>query len=192
MNLNKYTIFFLIVFLFSGCSTIQDNLSLKKNSGVDQFLVEKKDPLVLPPDFEELPVPTTLTTQDTEVEKNDENLDIKSLFKEKSKGNLADNSTSKNDLSIKDSIMKKINKNYSPFDNTITTAPIESYFYLGKSYHINGFQDSAIKYLNEFKELATKKHYLKDESKKIIKWCENVKTIANNCLLYTSPSPRDS
>ena len=88
MNLNKYTIFFLIVFLFSGCSTIQDNLSLKKNSGVDQFLVEKKDPLVLPPDFEELPVPTTLTTQDTEVEKNDENLDIKSLFKEKSKGNL--------------------------------------------------------------------------------------------------------
>ena len=31
MNLNKYTIFFLIVFLFSGCSTIKDNLSLKKN-----------------------------------------------------------------------------------------------------------------------------------------------------------------
>ena len=111
MNLNKYTIFFLMVFLFSGCSTIKDNLSLKKNSGVDQFLVEKKDPLVLPPDFEELPVPTTLTTQDTEVEKNDENLDIKSLFKEKSKGNLADNSSSKNDLSIKDSIMKKISKN---------------------------------------------------------------------------------
>ena len=111
MNLNKYTIFFLIFFLFSCWSTIKDNLSLKKNSGVDQFLVEKKDPLVLPPDFEELPVPTTLTTQDTEVEKNDENLDIKSLFKEKSKGNLADNSTSKNDLSIKDSIMKKIRKN---------------------------------------------------------------------------------
>ena len=74
-------------------------------------MVEKKDPLVLPPDFEELPVPTTSITQDTDVEKNDENLDIKSLFKEKSKGNLADNSTSKNDLSIKDSIMKKISKN---------------------------------------------------------------------------------
>ena len=74
-------------------------------------MVEKKDPLVLPPDFEELPVPTALITQDTELEKNDQNLDIKSLFKEKSKGNLADNSTSKNDPSIKESIMKKINKN---------------------------------------------------------------------------------
>ena len=75
---------------------------------------------------------------------------------------------------------KKINKNYSPFDNTITTAPIEANFYLGKSYHINGFQDSAIKYLKKFKELASKKHYLKSENEKIIKWCENEKIVDDN------------
>ena len=75
---------------------------------------------------------------------------------------------------------KKINKNYSPFDNTITTAPIEANFYLGKSYHINGFQDSAIIYLKKFKELASKKHYLKSENEKILKWCENEKIVADN------------
>ena len=78
---------------------------------------------------------------------------------------------------------KKISKNYSPFDNTITTAPIEANFYLGKSYHINGFQDSAIIYLKKFKEMASKKHYLKSENEKLIKWCENKK------MVKSSPSP---
>ena len=49
---------------------------------------------------------------------------------------------------------KKISKNYSPFDNTITTAPIEANFYLGKSYHINGFQDSAIIYLKKIQRVG--------------------------------------
>ena len=75
---------------------------------------------------------------------------------------------------------KKINKDYSPFDNTITTAPIEANFYLGKSYHINGLQDSASKYLKKFKELASKKHYLKSENEKLIMWCENKKTVTDN------------
>ncbi|MEK9619500.1 MAG: hypothetical protein VW078_05335 [Flavobacteriales bacterium] len=75
---------------------------------------------------------------------------------------------------------KKISKNYSPFDNTITTAPIEANFYLGKSYHINGFQDSAIIYLKKFKELASKKHYLKSENEKLLKWCENEKIVTDN------------
>ena len=75
---------------------------------------------------------------------------------------------------------EKINKYYSPFDNTITTAPIEANFYLGKSYHINELQDSAIKYLNKFKDLASKKHYLKSENLRLIKWCENRKIIADN------------
>ena len=69
INLNKYTILFLIVFFLNGCSTIKENLTLKKKSNVDQFLVEKKNPLVLPPNFEELPIPITLITQDPEVEK---------------------------------------------------------------------------------------------------------------------------
>ena len=30
---------------------------MQKNSSADEFLVKKKDPLILPPDFENLPIP---------------------------------------------------------------------------------------------------------------------------------------
>jgi PBP1b-binding outer membrane lipoprotein LpoB len=111
MNLSKYITLFLTVFFLNGCSTIKDNLSLKKKTNVDQFLVDKKDPLVLPPDFDELPLPTSLTTQEIEAEEKDENFNIKKLLNNKSKVNLADNNVQKTEPSIKKLIMKKINKN---------------------------------------------------------------------------------
>ena len=39
----------------ASCSS--DALTLKKKSGTDEFLVEKKSPLVLPPDYGKLPLP---------------------------------------------------------------------------------------------------------------------------------------
>ena len=33
--------------------------SNKKKNGSDEFLVEKKSPLVMPPNYDELPIPTT-------------------------------------------------------------------------------------------------------------------------------------
>ena len=42
--------------LFS-CQSVKDNLSLKKKESVDEFLIEKKNPLVVPPEFSKLPVP---------------------------------------------------------------------------------------------------------------------------------------
>ena len=48
---------FLILFFLTSCQSAQDAFSLKKKSTSDEFLVEKKSPLVLPPDFEMLPVP---------------------------------------------------------------------------------------------------------------------------------------
>ena len=52
--------FFYIITIFcfvSACGS--DALTLKKKSSTDEFLVEKKSPLVLPPDFNELPLPKT-------------------------------------------------------------------------------------------------------------------------------------
>ena len=74
----------------------------------------------------------------------------------------------------------KVNKNYSPFDNSIQTAPVEVYFYLGRSYLYNNFQDSAIKYLNKFLSISSKKHYLKSETEKIIQQCRNYFTVNKN------------
>ena len=44
-------------------------LSIKGKPSPDEFLVEKKNPLVLPPNFDELPEPGK--TQSSEVNKND-------------------------------------------------------------------------------------------------------------------------
>ena len=43
------------------------HLTLKKKSSSDEFLVEKKSPLVLPPNYGELPLPN----EDNKKEKNE-------------------------------------------------------------------------------------------------------------------------
>jgi hypothetical protein len=55
-------IYKLIFFLFLtniliSCQSLEDGFSLKKKNEADVFLVEKKNPLVVPPDFGELPLP---------------------------------------------------------------------------------------------------------------------------------------
>ena len=62
----------LISFLFlTACQSAKDALTLKKKESGDEFLVEKKSPLVLPPDFNELPVPDDIKIKDSKDENND-------------------------------------------------------------------------------------------------------------------------
>ena len=55
--MNKF--FFLIILLFTitSCQNLKDALQGKKYESSDEFLVIKKNPLVLPPNFNELPTP---------------------------------------------------------------------------------------------------------------------------------------
>ena len=50
---------FLLIFIFFllSCQSAKDALTLKKKSTTDEFLVEKKSPLVMPPDYGKLPKP---------------------------------------------------------------------------------------------------------------------------------------
>ena len=42
----------------SGCSTLKDGLEGNKRSkSAEEFLIDSKNPLTLPPDFDNLPVP---------------------------------------------------------------------------------------------------------------------------------------
>ena len=52
-------IYFLIqiIFLFTSCSTLKDGFKNQKKGNSDEFLVEKKSPLIMPPDYGELPIP---------------------------------------------------------------------------------------------------------------------------------------
>ena len=52
----KYFLIFLLLFL-SSCQSVKNALSGKKYENSDEFLVIKKNPLILPPNFNELPTP---------------------------------------------------------------------------------------------------------------------------------------
>ena len=54
--IKKLFILILFIPLFS-CQSVKDALTGKKYESSDEFLVIKKNPLVLPPDFNELPSP---------------------------------------------------------------------------------------------------------------------------------------
>ena len=57
--MKKNNLFLLITFLLAltSCQSVKDGLSGAKSSNNDEFLVQKKNPLVLPPKFSELPEP---------------------------------------------------------------------------------------------------------------------------------------
>ena len=103
MKLFKFYIAISIAIILSSCGTIRDGFSNQKKNNSDEFLVEKKSPLVMPPDYNELPIPS-----EEKVEK--ETNDIKSLIS-KSKQDEIDENSNKKSSSFEGSILKKIKKN---------------------------------------------------------------------------------
>tara|TARA_B100000902_G_C27262727_1_gene891726 strand:- start:532 stop:840 length:309 start_codon:yes stop_codon:yes gene_type:complete len=54
----KIFLYLVIIFLtLNACQATKDALTLKKKPSSDEFLVEKKSPLVLPPNYGDLPKP---------------------------------------------------------------------------------------------------------------------------------------
>ena len=53
----KFVLIFFILSFLTSCQSVKDGIALKKKEAADEFLVEKKNPLVEPPEFGELPVP---------------------------------------------------------------------------------------------------------------------------------------
>jgi hypothetical protein len=103
MKLFKFYIAISIAIILSSCGTIRDGFSNQKKNNSDEFLVEKKSPLVMPPDYNELPIPN-----EEKIEK--ETKDIKSLIS-KSKQEEINEDLNKKNSSFEDSILKKIKKN---------------------------------------------------------------------------------
>tara|TARA_B100002019_G_scaffold59460_1_gene50972 strand:+ start:176 stop:493 length:318 start_codon:yes stop_codon:yes gene_type:complete len=103
MKYFKILIFFqLILFLYS-CSTVKEGFTNQKKSSSDEFLVEKKSPLVMPPDYNDLPVPD----QNKETAETNENK-IKDLVTKNENENGQNNNSVEGNLDIEQSILKKI------------------------------------------------------------------------------------
>ena len=77
-------IFFLLFGVLLGCQSIKKTLSLKKGESVDEFLIEKKNPLVLPPDYSELPVPKSQNEIKKDSTKN-EDIDLSQVLEKSDK-----------------------------------------------------------------------------------------------------------
>ena len=103
----KKTIFLmLLIFLVTSCAdtwgNVKRGLTGAKQNSTDEFLVQKKDPLVLPPDFESLPSPS-----DRE-EAIEEMSSFEKTLKQTSETEITTSSTGS---SAEDSILKQIRKN---------------------------------------------------------------------------------
>ena len=90
-----------LVFFATSCAGTYDSVKRgitgQKQSTTDEFLIEKKDPLILPPDYENLPTPDERNAASEEISVFEENLEI----------SVEENSSSSTD-SVENSILKKI------------------------------------------------------------------------------------
>ena len=99
----KFYIVICIAISLSSCGTLKEGFSNQKKNNSDEFLVQKKAPLVMPPDYNELPIPN-----ETKVEKQTN--DFKSLIS-KSKNEEIKEVSDEKKLTFEDLILKKIKKN---------------------------------------------------------------------------------
>tara|TARA_Y100000996_G_scaffold404574_1_gene378819 strand:- start:199 stop:501 length:303 start_codon:yes stop_codon:yes gene_type:complete len=100
--MKKIIIYFLFLNLLSACESAREGFSLKKEDNSDEFLVEKKNPLVMPPDYENLPKPEDFQSFKKENKQNE--------FEEviNNTKNVISNDKSKK-TSIEQSVIEKIN-----------------------------------------------------------------------------------
>jgi len=88
-----------VIFFVTSCDTMgtaKKALTGAKKNTTDEFLVKKKDPLILPPDYENLPIPDESATTN----------EYSSTFEKNLEALIEDNSSTSS--SVENSILKKI------------------------------------------------------------------------------------
>ena len=103
---NIFIIFTISLFLLSCSDTLKGFKLKKKSTSGDEFLIQKKDPLVLPPDFSKLPNPDE-EVKEKKREDNEES-QIEMLLKEDNSDVQENENYNSSDSGLKKSILKKI------------------------------------------------------------------------------------
>ena len=93
-------ILFLLIFITScgTFDTVKRGLTGQKKQSSDEFLIKKKDPLILPPDFEELPLQDEIIAETEEISNFEKSLETSM------------EETSSSSGTLEESILKKIQK----------------------------------------------------------------------------------
>ena len=110
MKMHKFYIIFLsLAIILSSCQKLSEGMiGSKRSKTSDEFLVHKKKPLVMPPDFDDMPSPRQNKQQEEEPSASSES--IEDLLNIKKKEN-DESFESGNDSSLEQSILKKIKTN---------------------------------------------------------------------------------
>ena len=102
---NKFIYLIFLLLFLNACQNVTDGLAGNKNENSDEFLIEKKNPLEIPPDFGSLPEPAKKNSDIDRTKKINEN--IEELIKKES----PQKETTSLDQSAEDFVLKQIKKN---------------------------------------------------------------------------------
>ena len=91
----KLLILLNIILILSSCSSVKEGFSNQKKNNTDEFMVEKKSPLKMPPNYNELPEPKSDISENIDNENQIEKLINKS-----------------NDAEAKPDVKKNVNKSF--------------------------------------------------------------------------------
>ena len=106
-KISKFFVVSIFIILLNSCGTLKEGFVSQKKNSTDEFLVKKKSPLVMPPEFDELPVPGI----DNQKQKNNENSEIKSLITGSENKSSKSQNTSNQNSTFENSILEKIKSN---------------------------------------------------------------------------------
>ncbi|WP_435088022.1 DUF3035 domain-containing protein [Candidatus Pelagibacter bacterium nBUS_29] len=103
---NKFSILLIIsTILLSNCGSVQKAFDPQNKNTSEEFLVEKKSPLSMPPSFEELPIPSN-----QKIDKENQTNNIESLITENN-NDIEKLENIESDKNFEQSILDKIKNN---------------------------------------------------------------------------------
>ena len=106
MRYLKNLILFCFILSLYSCGTVKEGFTNQKKENKDEFLVEKKSPLVMPPDYDELPVPNTEISQKEGSENG-----VKKLITNNTDDNMTSSDSNTSNKKIEELLIEKIKNN---------------------------------------------------------------------------------
>ena len=106
-NIKSLLLIIFSTILVSSCGSVQKALDPQNKNTSDEFLVEKKSPLVMPPDYNSLPKPKKKGEEIAQ----EEDFELKKILGEDTNTTKNDTSSNTDGDSLEKSILKKINVN---------------------------------------------------------------------------------
>ena len=104
MNQNRLLVLLNIILFLNSCSAAKESFSNQKKNNTDEFLIEKKTSLVIPPNYGELPKPSS-DKINNDLEENK----IKKLIS--GNENIEADTKKETNKNLKQSLLEKIKKN---------------------------------------------------------------------------------